>query len=85
MGEVWKARDTRLDRIVAIKVLPTALTNDPHFRSRFEREARTISQLNHPHICTLHDVGDADGVKTSSWSWWTASRSRFTSAAGRCR
>jgi len=63
MGEVWKARDTRLDRIVAIKVLPTALTNDPHFRSRFEREARTISQLNHPHICTLHDVGDADGVK----------------------
>jgi len=63
MGEVWKARDTRLDRVVAIKVLPAALTDDPHFRSRFEREARTISQLNHPHICTLHDVGDADGVK----------------------
>jgi hypothetical protein len=62
MGEVWKARDTRLDRIVAIKVLPAALTNDAHFRSRFEREARAISQLNHPHICTLHDVGDADGI-----------------------
>ncbi|MEA2329530.1 MAG: eukaryotic-like serine/threonine-protein kinase, partial [Thermoanaerobaculia bacterium] len=62
MGEVWKARDTRLDRIVAIKVLPAALTDDAHFRSRFEREARTISQLNHPHICTLHDVGEADGI-----------------------
>ena len=62
MGEVWRARDTRLDRSVAIKVLPAALTNDAHFRSRFEREARTISQLNHPHICTLHDVGDADGI-----------------------
>lgn len=62
MGEVWRARDTRLDRSVAIKVLPAALTNDAHFRSRFEREARTISQLNHPHICTLHDVGEADGI-----------------------
>jgi serine/threonine protein kinase len=62
MGEVWKARDTRLDRIVAVKVLPAALTNDAHFRSRFEREARAISQLNHPHICTLHDVGEADGI-----------------------
>jgi hypothetical protein len=62
MGEVWKARDTRLDRTVAIKVLPAALANDAHFRSRFEREARAISQMNHPHICTLHDVGDADGI-----------------------
>jgi len=62
MGEVWRARDTRLDRSVAIKVLPAALTNDAHFRSRFEREARTISQLNHPHICTLHDVGETDGI-----------------------
>jgi serine/threonine protein kinase len=62
MGEVWKARDTRLDRSVAIKVLPAGLTNDAHFRSRFEREARAISQLNHPHICTLHDIGDEDGI-----------------------
>src|SRR3954452_7221098 len=62
MGEVWKARDTRLDRTVAIKVLPAALTSDAHFRNRFEREARTISQLNHPHICTLYDVGDVDGI-----------------------
>jgi len=60
MGEVYKARDTRLDRTVAIKVLPEWLASDPEFRERFEREARTISQLNHAHICTLHDVGRQD-------------------------
>jgi serine/threonine-protein kinase len=58
MGEVYKARDTRLDRIVAVKVLPASLAEDPEFRHRFDREARTISQLTHPHICTLYDVGD---------------------------
>jgi len=58
MGEVWKARDTRLDRSVAIKVLSSELAASPQFRSRFEREARSISQLNHPHICTLYDVGE---------------------------
>jgi serine/threonine protein kinase/Tol biopolymer transport system component len=57
MGEVYRARDTRLDRVVAIKILPAALAADPQFRERFDREARTISQLNHPHICTLYDVG----------------------------
>jgi Tol biopolymer transport system component len=57
MGEVYKARDTRLDRTVAIKVLSAALVGDPEFRDRFEREARTISQITHPHICVLHDVG----------------------------
>ena len=57
MGEVYKARDTRLDRTVAIKILPATLGADPQFRERFDREARAISQLNHPHICTLHDVG----------------------------
>jgi len=62
MGEVWKARDTRLDRTVAIKVLPAALALDPAFRARFDREARTISQLSHPHICTLYDVGESDGT-----------------------
>src|SRR5438034_7138491 len=62
MGEVYKARDTRLDRIVAIKVLPTSLASDPQFRDRFDREARTISQLDHPHICTLYDVGEQDGI-----------------------
>jgi serine/threonine protein kinase/Tol biopolymer transport system component len=63
MGEVYRARDTRLDRTVAIKVLPAALAADPAFRERFEREARSISALNHPHICTLHDVGSHDGVE----------------------
>src|SRR6266446_1162542 len=62
MGEVYKARDTRLDRTVAIKVLPASLAFDQQFRDRFDREARTISQLDHPHICTLHDVGDQDGT-----------------------
>src|ERR1700693_2598286 len=62
MGEVYKARDTRLDRIVAIKVLPAHLADKPELRERFEREARTIASLNHPHICTLHDVGHQDGT-----------------------
>ena len=61
MGEVYKARDTRLDRIVAIKILPEALAADPQFRERFDREARAISQLTHAHICTLYDVGEQDG------------------------
>src|SRR4029079_11762558 len=58
MGEVWSARDTRLERSVAIKVLPANFAEDAQLRLRFEREAKTISQLNHPHICTLYDVGD---------------------------
>src|ERR1700686_4975242 len=62
MGEVYRARDTRLERTVAIKVLPTHLSSDPELKARFEREARAISSLSHPHICTLHDVGHQDGV-----------------------
>src|SRR3984893_12581049 len=62
MGEVYRARDTRLDRIVAIKVLPTHLADRSDLRDRFEREARTIASLNHPHICTLHDIGQQDGI-----------------------
>src|SRR5882757_6258934 len=62
MGEVYRARDTRLDRIVAIKILPPQLANDPIRKQRFEREAKTISGLNHPHICVLHDVGSQDGM-----------------------
>ncbi|HVT44498.1 MAG TPA: protein kinase [Thermoanaerobaculia bacterium] len=58
MGEVWQATDTRLDRSVAIKILPAELAQNPQLKARFEREAKTISQLNHPHICTLHDVGE---------------------------
>ena len=57
MGEVYRARDTRLGREVAIKVLPQHLSANPEMRARFEREAKTVSSLNHPHICTLHDVG----------------------------
>ncbi|MDQ5872850.1 MAG: serine/threonine protein kinase, partial [Acidobacteriota bacterium] len=57
MGEVYRAKDTRLERDVAIKVLPTHLASTPESRQRFEREAKTISQLSHPHICALHDVG----------------------------
>src|SRR5262247_1162905 len=62
MGEVYKAKDTRLDRIVAIKVLPSHVSGDPALRERFEREARTVAALNHPHICTLFDVGCHDGT-----------------------
>ena len=57
MGEVYKAHDSRLDRTVAIKILPAHAAADPEFRARFDREAKTISQLNHPNICTLFDVG----------------------------
>src|SRR5262249_56880185 len=62
MGEVYKARDTRLDRTVAIKVLPENLAADPELRQRLEREARSISKLSHPHICTLYDIGHQDGT-----------------------
>jgi Tol biopolymer transport system component len=63
MGEVYKARDKRLERMVAVKVLPSQLSASPEVRQRFEREARTISQLSHPHICALYDVGNQDGVE----------------------
>ena len=62
MGEVYRARDTRLDRTVAVKILPSHLSEDPEAKQRFDREARTISSLNHPNICTLHDVGQQDGT-----------------------
>ena len=58
MGEVYRARDIRLNRVVAIKILPRHLAADPRFRERFAREARNISALNHPNICTLFDVGE---------------------------
>src|SRR5262249_12882899 len=62
MGEVYRARDTRLDRTVAIKVLPAELSANLERRQRFEREARIISSLNHPHIFALYDIGQQDGV-----------------------
>ena len=62
MGEVYRARDTRLERTVAIKILPSQFSSDAMHKLRFEREAKTISSLNHPHICVLHDIGHQDGV-----------------------
>ncbi len=62
MGEVYKARDTRLDRTVAIKVLPEHVANDPDLKQRFEREAKTVAALSHPHICPVFDVGEQDGI-----------------------
>ena len=59
---MYRAKDTRLNRIVAIKVLPAHLADSPELRERLEREARTIASLNHPHICTLHDIGHQDGT-----------------------
>jgi serine/threonine protein kinase len=62
MGEVFQARDTRLGRLVAVKVLPAGLAADPDRRRRFEQEARAVAALSHPHICVLHDIGSQDGV-----------------------
>jgi len=73
MGEVYKGHDTRLDRSVAIKIQPEHLSSNPEFKLRFEREARAISALNHPHICVLHDAGSerrtpTGSVITSAWA-----------------
>jgi eukaryotic-like serine/threonine-protein kinase len=61
MGEVYRGRDTRLDRTVAIKILPAHLSSQSDFQQCFEREARTVSSLNHPNICTLYDIGHQNG------------------------
>jgi serine/threonine protein kinase len=66
MGEVHRARDTRLNRDVAIKAIPASLAGDETLRQRFEREARAISSLNHPHICILYDVGHATAQSTTA-------------------
>jgi serine/threonine protein kinase len=62
MGEVYRARDTRLDRTVAVKILPTHLSESPEAKQRFDREARAISSLSHPNICHLYDVGQHDRI-----------------------
>ena len=63
MGEVYRARDTRLDRTVAIKILASHLSSSPELKQRMEREARAISSLNHPNICHLYDIGSQDGAE----------------------
>ncbi|HET7208952.1 MAG TPA: serine/threonine-protein kinase, partial [Terriglobales bacterium] len=62
MGEVYRARDNRLERTVAIKILPTDFSSDPVRKQRFQREAKIVSSLSHPHICVLHDIGSQDGL-----------------------
>jgi serine/threonine protein kinase len=76
MGEVYKARDTRLDRSVAVKILPAELSADPERRTRFEREARAVAALSHPHICTLHDIGTHDGTTLAEASVSTRIRAQ---------
>jgi serine/threonine protein kinase len=71
MGEVYRAYDERLQREVALKVLPATSAGDPAARTRLRREARAAAALNHPHICAVHEVGDVDG----RWSWLKASLS----------
>ena len=93
MGEVYRARDVRLDRIVAIKVLSAALKSDEDFRNRFDREARAVAALTHPHICTLYDVGregdvdylvmDTSMVRRSPSCWPTARSSSRNGSAWR--
>ena len=69
MGEVYLAEDSRLDRKGALKILPHHLSERAELWERFEREARAVSSLNHPHICTLHDIGEQDGIHYLVMGW----------------
>jgi serine/threonine protein kinase len=83
MGEVYRAKDTRLGRTVALKVISQELTQKKQSRERFEREARAISTLSHPHICALFDVGQQDGVEFLVMEFLEAKRWRSASSAAR--
>ncbi len=72
MGEVYRARDTRLNRDVAIKAPPASVSDDPAAIARFEAEARAASALNHPNILHIYDVGETAGIHTSRWNSWMA-------------
>jgi eukaryotic-like serine/threonine-protein kinase len=85
MGEVYRARDTRLERTVAIKILPAQPSSDPVLKQRFEREAKTISSLNHPHICVVHDVGHQDEIDYLVMEFVGERRWRGGWRKGRCR
>ncbi|HEY3122559.1 MAG TPA: protein kinase [Thermoanaerobaculia bacterium] len=85
MGEVYKARDTRLERTVAVKVLPSHLSQNEEVRQRFEREAKTISSLSHPHICALYDVGNQDGVEYLVMEYLEGETLADRLGAARCR
>ena len=74
MGEVYRARDTRLGREAAIKILDKALSGDADQLARFEREARSAAALNHPNIATVYETGSTRGRVSSRWSWWRGGR-----------
>jgi serine/threonine protein kinase len=83
MGQVWRAHDTRLQRDVALKVLPAETLGDEMARARLVREARLASQLNHPHICTIYEVGKPTAERLSAWRSWS-SRPLAHLSEGRC-
>jgi len=85
MGEVWRARDTRLDRDVALKVLPEAFTSDPDRLARFEREAKVLASLNHPNIGHIYGLEEADGVRALVLELVEGPTLADRIARGRCR
>jgi serine/threonine protein kinase len=74
MGEVYRARDTELDRDVALKILPQAFAADPERLARFQREAKTLATLNHPNIASIYGLESTPTAARSSWSWWQEKR-----------